>query len=42
MLPNGPYFIILLCLTPIDFICQGEAEWVNQTIAICTYVKETH
>jgi hypothetical protein len=28
-----PYFIILLCLTPDDFTCQGESavsQWVNQ------------
>ena len=30
-----PYFIILLCLMPEDFTCQGEnaaTQWVNQTI----------
>jgi hypothetical protein len=30
--PNAPYFIILLCLMPDDFTCQGESaatQWVN-------------
>ena len=36
MRPDAPYFIILLCLTPDDFTCQGESaatQWVNQTIS---------
>jgi hypothetical protein len=34
MHPDVPYFIILLCLTPDNFILQGESaatQWVNQT-----------
>ena len=31
----APYFIILLCLTPDDFTCQGKsAGWVHQTIEL--------
>jgi hypothetical protein len=29
---NAPYFVILLCLMPNDFTCQGESaatQWVN-------------
>jgi hypothetical protein len=32
MRPDMPYFIILLCLTPVDFTRQGESaaiQWVN-------------
>jgi hypothetical protein len=32
MWPDVAYFIILLCLTPHDFTCQGEStatQWVN-------------
>jgi hypothetical protein len=34
MRPDVPYFIILLCLTPDDFTCQGESaatQWVIKT-----------
>jgi hypothetical protein len=32
MCPDVPYFIILLCLMPDDFTCQGESaasQWVT-------------
>jgi hypothetical protein len=35
-LPNAPYFIILLCLTPDDFTCAWEsagAQWVKPQCA---------
>jgi hypothetical protein len=35
MHPGAAYFIILLCLTPDDFTCQGESaatQWVNFSI----------
>ena len=38
MRPDVPYFIILLCLMPDNFTCQGESaatQWVNLTI--CPY-----
>jgi hypothetical protein len=34
MRPDVPYFIILLCLMPDDFTCQGESaatQWVIKT-----------
>ena len=40
---NAPYFIILLCLTPDDFTCQGESaatQWVKQTICPCTLLTK--
>ena len=36
MRPDMPYFIILLCLTPVDFTRQGESaaiQWVNPQCA---------
>ena len=38
MYPDAPYFTILLCLTPDDFIRQGKStatQWVSQTICQC-------
>jgi hypothetical protein len=35
MHPFAPYFVILLCLTPDNFTCQGEnaaIQWVNNDI----------
>jgi hypothetical protein len=29
MRPDAPYFIILLCLTPDDFTCQGKSAALN-------------
>jgi hypothetical protein len=37
MYPDAPYFSILLCLTPDEFIRQVEStatQWVNQTICL--------
>jgi hypothetical protein len=37
MCPDAPYFIILLCLMPHDFTCEGESaatQWVKTLIAL--------